>query len=308
MKKNDFQELVDRSLSKLTWDERQRHRVLCAVKEEKSMKKKLSTTLILAAVLLCLSAAALAAGWTFSPRGAAGRTADRAMEAQYGVTADLLSLFHREIHLNEDGTAAVVYSALSPMLEGELARRIGSYTVQVNGGEAFASWSNDGKDTSGGLEAEAFGAEQLWQLSRDYDSAMQQLRQSGVVEPTVSAMVTPEPAPDAAAQEEQKRLDGLAKAEAMGSVALAQAAEIARQAICDEYALDEEQRTALLYEPDSAYAILEEDRPLVELLFWLWPQEDGSFAEKNGQYWVRIDLTGGVIEEILYDACLLGNG
>ena len=65
MKNNDFQELVDRNLSGLTWDERERQKVLHAISEEEKPMKKVSMTFILIAAILCISVVALAAGLVF---------------------------------------------------------------------------------------------------------------------------------------------------------------------------------------------------------------------------------------------------
>lgn len=63
MKHDEFQRLVDRDLSGLVWDERQRQRVLHAMNEEERpiVKKKAYTALILTAVLIFGTLTALAA-------------------------------------------------------------------------------------------------------------------------------------------------------------------------------------------------------------------------------------------------------
>ena len=182
MKNEDFKELVDRRLSGLVWDEASRRKVLNAVhEEEKPMKKKVSFTVVLALAVLCIAAVAIAEGLMFSPRYSAVRLANQAMEQQYGITPDILSLFYRQVEQHADGSATVTYSV--PGENGLPAEQMGEYTVEVKDNRAKASWSNEGKDTSGGLAAEAFGAEQLRLLSYDYDNAMRQLRDSGTIQP-----------------------------------------------------------------------------------------------------------------------------
>lgn len=288
MKEHDFQQLADRNLSGLVWDERMCRKVLCALDKEERNVKHISKAFILAAAILCISVTALASGLTFSSRYNAGKQAALIIQEQYGVTEELLSLFHREITEQTDGTFTVTYTAIRTDLPAD---QMGNYTVQVTRDGASASWSNDGKDTTGGLAAEAFGPEQLTLLSRDYASAMEQLRGS-IDEPQPA--VTPIPQDDT-------------QLNIHGALTIQQASVLAREAICQEYALTTQQQEMLLFEEDSTYAAAE-DRPLVTMLFWLWQKEDGSFTEKDGQYWVTVDLDTGSIEDILYDAGLAGNG
>ena len=97
MKNYDFQELVDQNLSGLVWDERKRRIVLHAVSEEEKPVKKISTTFILVAAILCISVTAIAAGLIFSQKYDAGKVANEAMGSKYGITAEMLSLFHRTV-------------------------------------------------------------------------------------------------------------------------------------------------------------------------------------------------------------------
>ena len=245
MKHEDFRELVDRRLSGLVWDEASRRKVLNAVREEeKPMKKKVSFTVVLALAVLCVAAVAIAEGLMFSPRYSAVRLANQAMEQQYGITPDILSLFYRQVEQH-----------------GLPAEQMGEYTVEVKDNRAKASWSNDGKDTSGGLKAEAFGAEQLRLLSYDYDNAMRQLRDAGTIQPKAYptplpvASDSPSPLPivwtaehqaeaDRALAEaekvDQERRAEIAKAEAEGKLTVQAASGLAREAICQEYALTED--------------------------------------------------------------------
>jgi len=298
MKEHEFRELVDRNLSGLQWDERRRHGVLCAVSKEEKPVKKVSATFILIAAVVCLSVTALAAGLVFSPRYEAGKMANLAMQEQYGITDDLLSLFHRSVVEHPDGTATVTYAALG---DGFPTEQMGDYTVEVKGGKAAVTWSNDGKNMVGGLTAEAYGPEQLREISYNYAEAMAQLSQMG-------KLTQVEPVIDRAVETEEMRLAQIKKAEALGKISLEEASCMALDALCQEYALTQAQRDKLIYEPDSTYITWENDQPQAHLLFWLWQGEGERFTEKDGQYWVTVDLTTGMINDILYDAGLAGNG
>ena len=316
--KNDLRSLVDQTLSELEWDEQQRQKVLYVIREEEKPVKKRYASLILAVLLICLSVTALAAGLLFSPRYDAVRLANAAMEENYGMTADLLSLFHRTVEIHADGSATVTYAAPRADFPSE---QMGDYRVQVSGGEVQVCWSNDGMDTSGGLSAKAWGKEQLSMLSYDYASTMQQLLdQQGLPSPTPMPAAIAEhvwtEADEAAAQaaldmaehDNQQRLTEIAKAEKAGKISAAKAAELARQAVCQEYSLTESQCSKLIFEPDSTFITYENEQPMAHLLFWLWQRDDETFTIKDGQYWVTVNMTTCMIEDILYDAGLAGNG
>ena len=329
MKNNEFQELVDQNLSGLVWDERKRQRVLHALNEEEKPVKKFSTTFILIAAIVCLSVTALAAGLIFSPKYDAVRVANQAMEDQYGITPDLLSLFWRDIKENEDGTTTVVYSTTKDV--GPVSR-IGEYTVMVDGPKATVSWSNEGKDTSGGLSAEAYGPDQLHTISYDYGNAMQQLMELGIIpspdyspnprladgqiddeEWTEEDQAEWEQALVEVEEDEKQRLAEIAEAESRGKITVEQAADVGKEAIIQEYTLTKEQADKLEYQPDMIYASYENDEPLINLCYCLWQKEGATFSgdnftEKDGQYWVTINLLTGVIEDLVYDSGLAANG
>ena len=329
MKNNEFQELVDQNLSGLVWDERKRQRVLHALNEEEKPVKKFSTTFILIAAIVCLSVTALAAGLIFSPKYDAVRISNQAMEDQYGITPDLLSLFWRDVKENEDGTTTVVYSTTNDV--GPVSR-IGEYTVMVDGPKATVSWSNEGKDTSGGLSAEAYGPDQLHTISYDYGNAMQQLMELGII-PTPDYSPNPrladgqiddeewteedqaewEQSLAEVEEDEKQRLAEIAEAESRGKITVEQAADVGKEAIIQEYTLTKEQADKLEYQPDMIYASYENDEPLINLCYCLWQKEGATFSgdnftEKDGQYWVTINLLTGVIEDLVYDSGLAGNG
>ena len=110
MKNHEFQELVDLNLSGLVWDEAKRRKVLCAIREEEKPVRKISMAFVLAAVVVCLSVTALAAGVAFSHRVDVTRLAEDALFQKYGVSAEMLSYFTRDI---EDQT--VRYEGIGPL-------------------------------------------------------------------------------------------------------------------------------------------------------------------------------------------------
>lgn len=325
MKNNDLKELVDRDLSGLVWDGPKRRKVLQAVSGEEKPVKKISTTFILIAAIVCLSVTALAAGLVFSQKYDAVRLANRALEEKYGLTPDLQSLLWRDTKENEDGSATVTYAVFAA--QDLPADRIGVYTVTVKGNRAEASWSHDGESTEGGLQAEAYGKEQLQRISYDYANAMDEMNRLGIMTLPSSGMA-PNPAlkdgqitewteedqriadeaEALAAEEDRKRLADLAEAESKGTLSLEEAVRIGREAVAQEYGLNAEQAGKLAAE-ESCFCVSEDGGTRVDLLFWLWQSDNGDqFTEKDGQYWVTVDLKDGTIEDIVYDSGLAANG
>ena len=328
MKNNEFQELVDQNLSGLVWDERKRQKVLHALSEEEKPVKKFSATFILVAAIICISVTALAAGLIFSPTYDVVRIANQAMEEQYGITPELLSMFCRDVKKNEDGTSVVTFWVNEDA--GPDPARAGIYKIIVNGSDVKASWSNEGKDTSGGLAAEAYGPEQLYTISRDYENAMQQLIDLGIIQvdhtqanPRLEDEEIHEWTEEDQAEwektgaeeeaAEKQRIAEIAEAESHGTITVEQAAAIAKEAVIQEYGLTKEQSDKLEFETDFTYVSSQGDEPLVDLCFTLWQKEGDTFTgenftEKDGQYWVTINLKTGIIEDVLYDAGLAANG
>jgi hypothetical protein len=200
--------------------------------------------------------------------------------------------------------------------------------VIVKGNQAEASWSNDGMNTSGVLEAEAYGPDQLHMLSYDYAGTMDKLVKMGVM-PHPAGVKNPNPrlaggeitdwteedqaeadrAQAEADTENEARLVEIAKAEKEGSMTVEEAVKSAKEAIVQEYKLTDAQAKKLTYEADqTTYVTYQEGQPLVHLMFWLWQKDGDTFTEKDGQYWVTINLKTEVIEDIIYDAGLAGNG
>lgn len=162
--KESLKSVMDRRLSFL--DEvpscRPALMVRIAQEEEPRMKKKVSIGFVFVMILALLSVAALAATLLLSHRADAVRTADRALEKTYGITAEMHTFFAREEEEMPDGAVRVTYSGVQGM-----EYVLGTYTAVVRDNQAEVTWSNDGKDVSGGYEAEAWGADQLKQMIAD---------------------------------------------------------------------------------------------------------------------------------------------
>lgn len=324
MKNDEFQRLVDRNLSGLEWDERKRQQVLRAVEKEEKTMKRFSRTIILVAAILCISLTAFAAERMFSARMDAVKLAEKALEDTYGVTVSMQgSFFGRSVEEKQDGSAIVTYSGIDFLHEA-----LGEYTVVVQDGKASASWSHDGEDTQGLFEANAWGAEQLAEMLRltvedgDLSSFSQQAK---AIAESKQALPMPAatPQPNAATQENA----WLSEEEASAARNAAGRTEedlllLALEGVATAYELTTEQREQLVFPfgagldidevHDYMYYHVQNGKTVFTVMLILkQPAEDNSvfsFSEKDGVYWVDVDVNTGVIEDILYDSQLGGNG
>ena len=157
-----FQNAVDRRLSGLQENPFLAQRIMNAEKGEIKVKKKLTLSMVLVIVLLLIAVTALAAGIIFAKRVPATEVADQALLQTYGITARMQSLFTRKTAEGEGGTTVVTYEGIE-----HLAYVLGKYTVIVDGQTVKSiCWSHDGEDTGGGLEASAWGKDQLDEILR----------------------------------------------------------------------------------------------------------------------------------------------
>ncbi len=320
MKKFDFQELVDQNLSGLVWDEAKRRTVLQAVRKEERPVKKLSTTFILIAAIVCLSVTALAAGLVFSSRVDAANLAEKAMADTYGVTDTMLStFFSRTVSETADGGTTVVYSGIDFLRDV-----LGEYTVSVKDGAATAVWSHDGESTSGLFDAEAWGKEQLEEMLR---TAAERHDLSAFSEKAKAVAAKQEVAsdelPEGSAWEKTGEAEALAAAKA-SSYSEEDLLKLAHDAVVSAYQFTDDQAKMLKFvfeledmaddTADYLYYRMKDGKPMLTVMLSLQQQvsDDPSafapFTQRDGVYWVDVNVETGVIEDLLYDSQLGGNG
>ena len=119
---------------------------------------------VLAAILMVvlLVSASSAEEITVSGKVNAIMYADKALEEKYGITLLLQDYFSRTAEEKDDGVFIVRYEG-----QYNFAYVLGRYEVTVDGNHVTGiTWSHDGEDTSGGFEAEAWGAEQIMEMLR----------------------------------------------------------------------------------------------------------------------------------------------
>lgn len=304
MKNHEFQELVDRNLSELVWDERKRQCVLNAISEEEKPVKKLSTTFILVAAILCLTVSALAAGIMFSRKVDNAKLADDALFAKYGITSEMLTFFTRTDEEN-DGYSVVRYEGIGPF-----SYVLGTYTVQIKDGKTNASWNREGSETNGGFDADVWGAEQLSEMlrvNRETNDVSQFTRRAMEIAAKNGVALQTETAPSLSNAEVQRNAE---KAKSAATLSIPEMERIAREALAVRYAFTPEQSEHLRLEEDNGWYLLfgTDELPCYEFYFALGYDEDGYQGTGAGIYTVKINVENGTVEDILYDSALAGNG
>ena len=188
--RDGLREIVDRELSGLRWQPRNRSAVLARTKGEPKMKKRMSAGLILAVALTLAAVSALAVyALTRSPEAEAKYQARQAVMDAYGLTAETMGMFHAE-HLETDGGWRVTFRALAN-IDPE---RAGEYTVEKVQSGMTTLWSHDGLDPAlwrgGDLTAPAYGQKQLlYALNEGWEEALELARENPGPVQTVPAPV-----------------------------------------------------------------------------------------------------------------------
>ena len=299
--KHEFKEIVDRRLSHITWTEAQGREVLRLISEEERPVKKMRLGVVVVVAVLCLSlATALAAGLVFNPRVEAVRLAEQALEAKFGVTSEMLTHFSRSVETVDGGYKAVYTGA------GALEGVLGAYTVEVKDGAAEATWSHDGADTSGGLDALAWGSEQLAEMLRLH----KENRNGKVYYDKAKAL--PQPTPEVNAEKavdaEQARM---AEESKLSEVVMI---DLAREAVRQVYGLSDAQMLQLVHEPVMSWYRMLDGALCYDVNLQLQqkqaadPSQMPEYTEMDGVYTVTVNTDTGAIESVLYESALGGNG
>ena len=272
---------------------------------EPIVKKKLSVTLVIAIVLLLLMATALAAvGIIFAKRVPATEIADQALLRTYGITARMQSLFTRITAEGEGGTTVVTYEGRE-----HLAYVLGKYTVIVAGQTVKSiSWSHDGEDTSGGLEASAWGKDQLEEILRidpetgeqawllTFDPYVDRINREHGFDYLEHLKETENEGYDVVLEEED-----LQTAKDRQAFSTREFVQIAKEAVGVRYHLTAQQVSSLSVDVDenSAYVLL--DGTLCYRC-WIFLESEltGEKTGQDGTYTVYLNLETGAVEDIVF--------
>ena len=267
------------------------------------MGKKVSAMLALAIVLMLLTATALAAGIIFAKRVPATEIADQALLKTYGITAQMQAMFMRKIAEGEGGTIVVTYEGIEHM-----AYVLGKYTVIVDGQTVKSiCWSHDGEDTSGGLEASAWGKDQLDEILR-IDPETGKQAQLLTFDPYIDR-INREHGFDYQAYWEENEdekyevvLEGedIEKAKERQAFSAHEFVQIAKEAVGVRYHLTSQQISMMSIDVDenSAYVLL--DGTLCYRCWIIVGELSTEETEQDGAYTVYLNLETGVVEDILF--------
>lgn len=319
MMKFDFRNHVDKTLSDLVWDERRQNRTLTLIREEERPMKRNTLKLALVTALVCLTlTGALAAGLMLSPRVEAVMAAETALEADYGLTREMLTHFHRETEKLPDGSWLVTYEG-----NAELNSVLGKYSIVITENGHRCSWSHDGKDTSGGFDAKYWGREQLNEMLRihrethsdsTYTMKALQISEKSTPESTSAPLATPIPSAEGK-DPQQDFVDRQNALAASSKLTPDEMIFLAREAVQKIYGLNETQMGRLLFVPEMSWYYCTEDGILCYDINFQLTQKDSAdpalfpeHTEMDGIYTVTVNTENGAIENILYESALVGNG
>ena len=279
------------------------------------MKQILKTGILILTVLALLLPAALAEDIVISERLKAIRLADKALEEKYGITMLGQEYLARDTEDGEDGTYTVRYMGTD--FWGYV---LGTYEVTVkNGTVTGITWSHDGEDTSGGLAAEAWGIDQIMEM-------LKLNQESGEVTPFMNR-VEEINAKHGYDPSMESIIDSVSIGEAPGEGAWMAAVlsedrvnEIALQAVAEVFELNDDQKAhmCLLISPEETALWYLMYHGTLCLVSCVGVGDDDAapevlpngleYTEKNGTYWVCVNVQTGVVEDIFYSAGMGGNG
>jgi len=280
---------------------------------------RIKTIIVVLLVMILVMSASSAEELTVSGRVNAIMYADKALEEHYGITLLLQDYFLRTVEEKDDNIFIIRYEGIE-----NYAYVLGRYEVTVDRTHVTGiTWSHDGEDTSGGFEAEAWGAEQIMEMLRlnqeagtteAFDARINEIsRKHGFV-------YAPNILSDEESEIEMSRIEeNCEKARNRSSLSIVEMTEIARHAVVSLYGLSPERERALESVVD------EEDLPLWYTMFEGEPcyqvclglddkEEDDvlpnglSYTDKEGNYWIYVNSQTGVVEDIHYSPAIGGNG
>lgn len=306
--KQIVQQVFDSSLSGIQDDPWMAQRVLNKAHEASGtvgfiVNKKLSIGVIFVIVMILTTITAIATTILFAKRVPATAAADRAMLQTYGITAQMQSLFTRTSTEGNNGTTIVTYEGRE-----NLAFVLGKYTVVVDGHTVSSiSWSHDGEDTSGGLEASAWGKEQLEEILR-IDPATGKPADLRTFQPYIDRInqqynFNYEESGQQRTNENYVVVlqgDEIQKAKERQLFTTQEFIQIAKDAVRERYNLTAQQASSMTIDVDenSAYVML--DGTLCYRC-WIFVGEFSSEnTEQEGTYTVYVNLETGVVEDIMF--------
>ena len=289
------------------------------------MNKMIRTGLLILLAVSLMLTTALAGEVIISEREKASRLADKAMEEKYGITLLTQEYFNRNTADEGNGRFVVQYWGIE-----DWGFVLGNYKVVVDNGKVTEiSWSHDGEDTSGGMNADAWGQEQILEMllmnqesgeTAQFDEKIQEINRKHGITDFYELFEMPE---------DERIWDeiGYTKVREQAAYSAEEMTRIAMEGIRVSFELTDEQAANLvdvnaLIERDGEEDEEDEDTeyytfhgaPCYMAHIMLDENDQAKipgqlrYKEKDGFYWVYINVVTGVVEEIFYIAGIGGNG
>ena len=289
------------------------------------MNKMIRTGLLILLAVSLMLTTALAGEVIISEREKASRLADKAMEEKYGITLLTQEYFNRNTADEGNGRFVVQYWGIE-----DWGFVLGNYKVVVDNGKVTEiSWSHDGEDTSGGMNADAWGQEQILEMllmnqesgeTAQFDEKIQEINRKHGITDFYELFEVPE---------DERIWDeiGYTKVREQAAYSAEEMTRIAMEGIRVSFELTDEQAANLvdvnaLIERDGEDDEEDEDTeyytfhgaPCYMAHIMLDENDQAKipgqlkYKEKDGFYWVYINVVTGVVEEIFYIAGIGGNG
>lgn len=280
------------------------------------MKTKICFVIVLILSMI-LSATFAEEEITVSARVNAELYANQALEEKYGITPVMLDYFSRTVEKTDENVYTIRYTGCEIW-----AYVLGTYEVIVDRNTVTStSWSRDDESTSGGLDAEAWGSDQLMEMLRlnqqeggtqVFDARIYEInRKNGFV------YEAPTQSDEEAEQEELERQ----KAQELRTLTEEEMSRIAKTAVVQLYGLSDEQALRLgYYSPGTEedilmYYCMVDGEPCYHVLLGVDPVANTKviagevqYTRGEGTYWVAVNVQTGTIEDISYFVGLGGNG
>ena len=278
--------------------------------------KKFYTGVAVLVVICLLAAAASASGLVFSARAKARLAAEKALNDKYGITYDMLSYFNSAFHENGDGTGTMSYEGLEDM-----AFVLGRYDVRVKDDTVLdVTWSHDGEDTSKGFESAAWGTEQLKEMveiNRETWSMEGFTPYIDKINAENGFVLEEQPMPEV---DDETFMNAKRQARDQSRYSAEELDRMILEAAAMQYQLTPEQAGMMTYDevedPLMSYGMEDDGTPCYWRTLFLVqdpdPENPYDFhdnpTEKDGTYYVIINVRTGVIEDVEYDTGVGGNG
>ncbi len=285
------------------------HMVRQIVKGEKmKTRTKLSWNLILVIGLLLLSVTAYAViqSVTLSPRVDAKVLANEALYEKYGLTSAMLGFFTQDTQGTDDHHWYVDYTPTDG-----LDSKLGSYRVEITDNHVDKiTWTNEGKSTQGGFDAEAWGAEQLEEMvnitGRTHDVNRFHRKIQGEEVDLYEGMEDLTPEKTATSEENLSEEEAYREAmreqgkdaEAQSRYSREKLIELGRQGIIDAYALSQDLQNRLHFCDEGVlipyyYQTGADEIPVCKMTFEIGGNE--GWKPGDGIYTIDINVLDGTI-------------